>query len=152
MKRPLTGVLVGGCAAGALDIVYAMILTGQRARPPLRAVQSVASGLLGKAAYDMGAASVLLGFACHFTIALGAAFVYFGASRRLALLRERPLVAGSLFGMCVFLFMHFVVVPLSAAPFTMGHTPTVFAQGFLSHAVLIGIPIAAALRRFEGAR
>jgi hypothetical protein len=45
--------------------------------------------------------------------------------------------------------MNFVVVPLSAVPFAIAYTPAKLAQGFLSHAVLVGLPIALAVRRWS---
>lgn len=144
----VTGVLVGGFAAGVLDIVYAFVDAGRRGSSPLRVLQAVASGLLGKEAFEGGVPAGVLGLVCHFVIAFGAAAVYYLAARRLALLRERPLLAGAVFGVLVYLFMNFVVIPLSAAPFKLSYPPRVLLQGFVSHALLVGIPIALAIRRF----
>ena len=146
-SRAIRAVLLGGATAGALDIAYAMILAVQRGRPATRPLQTVASGLLGSAAYDGGAATVALGLALHFVIATGAALVYYLASRRIAVLRERPLLAGALFGILVYLFMNFVVIPLSAVPFKPSYPPSALAMGFASHVLLVGLPIALAIRR-----
>jgi uncharacterized membrane protein YagU involved in acid resistance len=142
------GILVGGAIAGVLDIVYACVANGLRGRPPLRTLQSVASGVLGRDAFEGGWTAGALGLFCHFAIALGIAAVYWLASRRFRLLRDRPVVAGALYGMLVYLAMNFVVLPLSAVPFKLQHTATTFAWGFASHALLIGIPIALAIRHF----
>jgi hypothetical protein len=91
-------------------------------------------------------ASGALGLVAHFTIAIGAAGTYWLASRRLAVLRERPVLGGLAFGVLVFLFMNFVVLPLSAYPFHPQYPPAVLARGFLSHALLVGLPIALAAR------
>jgi hypothetical protein len=45
--------------------------------------------------------------------------------------------------------MNFVVLPLSAVPFKLTYSPQVIAQGFVSHALLVGIPIALCVRRFS---
>jgi hypothetical protein len=145
----VTAILAGGFAAGVLDIVYAFVALGaRRGLSPLRVLQSVASGLLGKEAFEGGVPAGVLGLVCQFVIAIGAAAVYYLAARRLALLRERPLLAGALFGILVYLFMNFVVIPLSAAPFKLSYPPSVLVEGFVSHALLVGIPIALAIRRF----
>ena len=144
----VTGILVGGFVAGVLDIVYAIVALGRRGSSPLRVLQAVASGLLGAEAFEGGVPAGVLGLVCHFVIAFGAAAVYYLAARRLALLRERPLLAGAVFGILVYLFMNFVVIPLSAAPFKLSYPPRVLLQGFVSHALLVGIPIALAVRRF----
>jgi hypothetical protein len=64
------------------------------------------------------------------------------------LLRDRPYVAGALFGVLVYLFMNFVI-PLSAIPFRITYSPLVLAKGLVSHALLVGIPIALFIRYFS---
>jgi len=146
----IAGILVGGVAAGILDIVYAFVLTGLRGGTPLRVLQSVASGVLGSSAYQgSGAATGTLGLALHIGITIVAAAVYYVAARRSTLMRDHYLAAGSLFGALVYLFMNFVVLPLSAVPFETLRTPAAMLQGFVSHALLVGIPIAWSLHRFS---
>src|SRR6185503_11837029 len=83
-----SAIVMAGLIAGALDITAAIAFFGPRV--PVRILQSVATGLLGRAAFSGGAATALLGTGLHFLIATGAAAVYYVASRRLALLRDRP--------------------------------------------------------------
>jgi hypothetical protein len=152
-QRAWVGVVLGGLVAGCFDILYAIIANGLRGGlSPLWVLQSVASGLLGKDAFDGGVPTGLLGLLCHFVIAFGAATVYFLVSRKLALLRERPVLSGALFGILVYLFMNFVVLPLSAFPFTLHYPLKRLAEGFFSHAVLIGIPIALLQKRYSWSR
>lgn len=146
-SRIVRNVLFGGLTAGSLDITYAMTATTLRGRPPALAVKAVASGLLGRAALEGGASMFVLGLALHFFIALSAALLYYLASTRLALLRERVLVPGAVFGVSVYLVMNFVVLPLSAAPFKLSYPPLTLALGLLVHVVCIGWPIAAFVRR-----
>ena len=64
---PGKAILVGGLIAGALDITYAFILWWLRAQvTPMQILQSVATGLLGKASYDGGAGTAILGAFLHF--------------------------------------------------------------------------------------
>jgi hypothetical protein len=44
---------------------------------------------------------------------------------------------------------NFVVLPLSAVPFHLKYTPQSLLQGFVSHALLVGIPIDLCVRRFS---
>ena len=145
-RRLLTAILVGGAAAGVIDIVYAIISVGLRGRSPQWVLQSVASGLLGSEAFNGGWSSALLGLAAHFVIATGAAMVFVLASHRVEVLRRHWVIAGILFGIGVYLVMNFVVLPLSAVPFKINYTWSVFAMGFLSHGLGVGLPIAAAFR------
>jgi len=109
----------------------------------------VASGWLGKQAFDGGMPAAVLGLLSHYGILFVAAALYLAASRRFPLLRHRAVTCGLVFGVGVYLFMNFVVVPLAAVPFELSYTPSKLAQGFLSHSVLVGLPIALAIRRYS---
>jgi hypothetical protein len=153
MTKPYPTVLWGGLLAGALDITYACVNSGLRGRGgPERVLQSVASGLLGKGAFEGGAGAAALGLFCHFLIAVTAAFVYYAASRQLDILVRQPVVCGLLYGVVVYVVMSFVVVPLSAAPFRFPLRPGVIIPGLLVHMFLIGLPIALFVRRANQAR
>lgn len=149
MKRATTGVLIGGGVAATLDIVYAFVMSTQAGISPTRVLQSVASGWLGKQAFDGGMPAAVLGLLSHYGILFVAAALYLAASRRFPLLRHRAVTCGLVFGVGVYLFMNFVVVPLAAVPFELSYTPSKLAQGFLSHSVLVGLPIALAIRRYS---
>jgi uncharacterized membrane protein len=141
-NRSYLGVLIGGLLAGFLDIVYAFILAAARDATPLRVLQSIASGLLGSSAYQGGTAAGVLGFALHLVITVVAAWVFWLAVRRSPLMQREILWCGLVFGVLVYLFMNFVVLPLSAVPFQLKYSPGVMVQGFVSHAALVGLPIA----------
>jgi hypothetical protein len=150
MNKALRGVLIGGSIAATLDIVYAFIMAALVGRSPTWVLQFVASGLLGEKSFEGGMPAATLGLLAHFGILFGAAALYYAASRRLPWLRQRAVICGLLFGVGVYLFMNFVIVPLSAVPFESKHTASRLAQGFVSHAVLVGLPIALAIRRYGG--
>lgn len=145
-RRLLTAILVGGAAAGVIDIVYAIVSAGQRGRSAQFVLQAVASGLLGSEAFSGGWSTAALGLAAHFVIATGAAAVFVLVAYRVELVQRQWIMAGLLFGIGVYLVMNFVVLPLSAVPFRITHTWSVFAMGFLSHGLGVGLPIAAAYR------
>jgi len=143
--RPVPAILWGGFIAGALDISYACIDGIRLGRPITRTLQSVASGLLGRAALQGGWESAGLGLLLHFFIALGAATVYYAASRKMAILTDRSWMSGLLFGALVYLFMNLIVVPLSAAPFRI----PLRIPGLLVHMFFIGLPIALSVRHYS---
>ena len=64
----------------------------------------------------------------------------------MAMLVGLILAAGAVFGVLIYLFMNFVVIPMSAFPYKFPYTPMRLLEGFASHAALVGIPIAAAAR------
>lgn len=146
-------VAVGGLAAGAGDIAFACIywwLTN--GVPPARILQSVASGLLGKAAYQGGAATALLGLALHFAMTLAMAGAYFGAALRLPALWRRAVTGGALYGVLLYGVMNYVVVPLSRAGGRAPGNDLWTWLGVAAHVLLVGIPIALAVRRACGPR
>ncbi len=149
LPRPIIGVLIGGSVAATLDIVYAIVRNGQFGRSPLWVLQSVASGWLGEDAFSSGALGGALGLVSHYGILLVAAALYFALSKRAPVLRTRALVCGAVFGVLVYLFMNFVVLPLSAFPYELAYTPARLLEGFASHAVFVGIPIAWCIRKFS---
>ncbi len=145
--RPLPAILWGGLIAGALDISYAMIMGNMAGGTPARTLKSVASGLLGRPTFQGGWEIAALGLVLHFCIALGAATVYYAASRKVSILVDRAWISGLLFGALVYLFMNLIVVPLSAAPFRIRLQIT----GLLVHMFLVGLPIALSVRRHSKA-
>jgi len=151
MKPATTGVLIGGGLAATFDIIYAFVMSAQSGISPTRVLQSVASGWLGQQAFDGGRPAAALGLLSHYGILFVAAALYLAASRRFPVLWNRAVICGLVFGVGVYLFMNFVVVPLSAVPFEFSYTPSKLAQGFLSHSVLVGLPIALAIRRYSRA-
>jgi|SRR5215831_1613421 len=140
----------GGLACGILDISQACIAAWYfRGARPGRVFQSVASGLLGPKSFQGGSSTVLLGAGLHFFIAFVAAAVYYLASRKLTFLTTRFVLSGLLYGELVFIFMNFVVLPLSAIHRVPPFTPALIITGPIGHLFLVGLPIALAVRRYS---
>lgn len=98
--RPLAFVLAGGFVAGTLDIVYACAFWALKSGVPAqRILQSVAAGLLGRAAFEGGGATAVLGLALHFLIAVSMSAAYYVVALRWPLLRLRPVACGALYGL-----------------------------------------------------
>ena len=152
-RRAWPAVLVGGLIAGSCDITYAFVSAYLRLGVvPARVLRYVASGLLGKAAFDGGAPVAALGLALHFLIALTAAAIFVLASRRFPVLVRRPILAGALYGAWIFAFMNLVVVPLSRTPPRTAFPVIPMVMELVGHMVLIGMPIALAARWGQEAR
>ncbi len=143
------GILWGGLIAGTLDITSAFIDSGLQGRSPVIVLQAVASGILGESSFRDGSSSAALGLLSHFVIAFGAAAVFYLASRKLRFLLERPIVCGLLYGVAIYLFMNVVVVPLSAVPFKLSHTPLAVTIGLAVHMLCIGLPISLAINGYS---
>jgi len=142
-------IFCGGLACGVLDITQACIAWGvQNHVPPYRIFQSVASGLLGPKSFEGGVKSAALGLFLHFLIAFIWAVIYYVASRRIGFMTERPVIAGLIYGEFVWVMMNCVVVPLSAIHrWPPRFDPASIITGPILHPVLVGLPIALAVKR-----
>jgi len=136
-------ILYGTLVVGTLDILDAFIFFGLRSgAPPVRILQSIASGWLGRAAYTGGLRVAALGAVTHYFIAFGIVLTYFLCSRRVSLLRRHPIPCGIVYGLLAYLFMNRVVIPLSAIGAATWPALPVLTNGLLIHAFGIGIPSA----------
>ena len=138
----LLAIAAGGLIGGTLDLTQACILFGWDI--PF----AIAAGLLGRQALHGGAATYILGVLLHYFIALTFAAFYYAASRRLAFLKEHPLVCGLAYGAGVQEVMNLVVLPLSALHARGPYELHDLILGLLVHMVVIGLPISYSVRRF----
>jgi hypothetical protein len=142
-------VLAAGALVGVLDMLYAVFLfvVVFHRSPAILVPQSVASGLLGKAAYQGGLATATLGLVLHFIIAYAWTVAFYIAARswpplqRLLATTRGAVVAGVVFGVIVCLAMNLIVLPLSLAT-----PPRIMSLSFLLqlvwHPIGVGLPIA----------
>ena len=138
-------IAVGGAVVGVLDLADALIFFGLRGAAPMRICQSIAAGLLGRAAFQGGWPTAALGVALHFLIATIIVAVLVIASRSIPALARRPWVVGPIYGIIAFLVMNLVVVPLSPAAGTFPQGAPL-ANGILIHMFGVGVPAAYAAR------
>lgn len=141
-------ILWTGLIAGAMDISGAFAWAGYRGVSPGRVLQFVASGLLGPSSFQGGEATMALGLAIHFFIAFSATTVFYLASRKIAFMTQQAVASGFAYGFAVYLFMYWVVTPLSAArrgPFNW--TSTIVA--IITHFCCVGLPISLGIKRFS---
>ncbi len=144
-SKAFPAIFWGGLICGTLDITSAFIINGN----PIRLLQLIASGLLGTDSYNGGHATAILGMALHFLIAFTAAVIYHLASRKLKFLVQRPIVWGPLYGIAIYFFMHFIVLPLSAFPHKIAYTPEKLITGLIVHMLCVGLPISLANSRYS---
>ena len=148
IRKPsaLRAILWGGFACGVCDITAALVVYGFFGATPIRILQGIATGVMGPSARQGGLPTAALGLFLHFVIAFGAATVYFAASRFLSFLTNHAVTSGFLYGIAVYFFMQYVVIPLSAAkrsPFSLKMT----IIGIVIHMFCVGLPIALSIRK-----
>lgn len=139
-------ICLGGFVVGCLDITAAILSSLPRNVGPIQVLQSVASGLLGKPAFEGGLSTAALGLGLHFLIAF-----LFAAFFNLALvqmgrvggqLARRWFLTGPIYGAFVYVMMYLVIVPNSRAPFKFKFTAANVSINLAIHVFCIGIPIA----------
>jgi len=113
----------------------------------------IASGLVGARAFRGGLASVALGVAIHYTIALTWTGVFYAASRKLTILSRRPVASGLVYGGAIYVYMNFIVLPLSGVPHPRS-TVTIASRvnGVLALLLFIGLPVSLLIRRYASER
>jgi uncharacterized membrane protein YagU involved in acid resistance len=131
-------ILLGGIVAGTLDVGAASLINSAK---PIRILQAIASGLLGKSAFDGGLATVELGLVLQWAMAISIASIFVVVIRWRPVLKRHWIKAGLAYGIIIFVVMNYVVLPLSA----IGHPPRFRVLHFLEDIVamlLFGMIIA----------
>ena len=140
-----------GLVAGVLDISSAFALSYPKGVGPIRVLQGVATGLIGReSAINGGMATAGLGLAIHFFIAFVVATVFYIASRKLVFLTQNAVLAGLMYGVVVYGFMYWVVMPLA---YPVVH-PSLSRDltAVCVHMFLIGLPVSLIVRRYPGSQ
>ena len=140
IARMTRTILIATAVSGALDIVFAIVLTLVFGRNVDDMLRYVASGPF-PAAKDWGVAGAALGLAVHFTLMAIMASVFVLAARRFPDMLASPLKWGVIYGLLTYFAMNWVVVPLR---FDRPLPPSglSIATQLFAHIVLVGIPFA----------
>jgi hypothetical protein len=141
--RILSAILYGGFVAGTIDIGAAVAINGIS---PLIVLRAIASGLLGKTAFQGGLPISLLGLGLQWAMSLLIAAIFVFAAEQMAWLKRHWVTAGVLYGVAVFGVMEYVVVPLSAAWPKPHFTAGSFIENLLAM-LLFGLIVAFFARR-----
>ena len=140
-------IVIGWLLAGILDLTSAVLITLYYHRSVTQMLQGIASGAIGKAAFDGGTGTAALGVAFHFLIALIWTTVFYLASRKIGFLTAQPVVSGVLYGVFVYLVMYLAVQPLAGLHPKFGLLTT--SRAVLVHIFCVGLPIALSVKRFS---
>jgi hypothetical protein len=143
----IPAIATAGSIAGILDIASAFIIAELKGTGSIRMLQGIASGFLGTQSFDGGMATAGLGLAIHFLIAFTAASAFYVGSQQFNFLTRHAVASGLLYGIAVYVFMYWLVVPLAFA--YARHSISRDVTAVIVHMVLIGLPIALVVRRFS---
>jgi uncharacterized membrane protein YagU involved in acid resistance len=139
-------ILLAGVITGSIDLCAALAFAGSRGTKPKLVLQAIASAMMGPKAFSQNG-TVPLGLGLHYFIAFTVATIYAVASRYLPALTEHAVLCGLLYGAAVYLFMAFVVLPLSRLqrPFSMSF----FVGQVLINMFCVGLPIALVVKHLS---
>jgi len=142
-----------GLIAGTLDITDALVFSWIHGVGPTRVFQYIASGLVGRNSFQLGAMSVALGVILHYVIALSWTGIFCLVSSRLTVLRRWAAISGLIYGALVYLVMNFIVLPLSRVPhMTRPMTLASRINGVMALLLCIGLTISLLMRRWVSSR
>jgi hypothetical protein len=137
MLRPIA---IATAVAGALDILWAMILTMTVGKGDIPAMlRFVASGPFGDAAKDWGTGGSLLGLLVHFTLMAIMATIFVMLVRARPHLLDTPWRTAMAFGVITYFAMNWVVVPVRFG-LPLPPKPLSIATQLFAHLVLVAIP------------
>ena len=138
--------LFGTLTMGTVDILWAIGNSALNGKGAIWTFQTIAGGILHRAAYDGGVATAFLGMFLHYSIAASWVTLFYLLSRKFPVLVERPWICGPLYGLGVYFFMYDVVLPL--AKWGGGFHPGIgMAKAIFIHLFGVGLVTALVVRR-----
>lgn len=138
-----TAILLGGLIAATIDIGAACLISG---RSPGFILQVIAGGLLAKATFGGGWATMLLGAVLQEAMGLLIAAIYVLLAKSILGWLRRWVIGGLAYGVVIFFAMNYVVVPLSAWKSAPHFTPAKFAAN-MAAMLLFGLIVTFFARR-----
>ncbi len=100
--------------------------------------------------FQGGLTTAALGVLFHFLIASTASAVFYLASRKFKFLVTHAIPSGLLYGVAVYIFMYYVVLPISAYHVTIALPPIVqLVRDVAIHMFMVGLPISLVVRKYS---
>lgn len=139
-------IFIATAVSGALDILFAMVLTLLFGREIGNMLRFVASGPFPNAT-EMGPGGAALGLVVHFTLMAIMAAVFVLVVRQKPQLLDTPIRVGVAYGLLTYFAMNWVVVPLRFDAPLPPKTLSIATQLF-AHIALVGLPMAFIAKRY----
>ena len=141
-KMAFKTIFIAGFIAASLDmlaaiVVYALI---QQKTTALKILQSIASAVFGKAAYDGGVEMGLYGLVFHFFISFCFAAAYCFAFPYISFFRKHAVISGIFYGVLVWMIMNLVVLPI-VFHYRSSFTWDAAITGIIILILAVGLPI-----------
>jgi len=138
MLRPIA---IATAVSGALDILFAMILTMTIGKGDIPAMlRFVASGPFPQAT-EWGAPGAALGLLVHFSLMAIMATIFVLSARQYPIILQSPIKWGVIYGLITYVAMNWIVVHFRFDTTLPPKTVSIVTQLF-AHVFLVGIPFA----------
>ncbi len=134
MKANIKWVVIAWLTAGAIDILSAILILGKG--NALGVLKYVASGLIGKSAFEPGVQTAFLGLGVHFFVAAFWTLIYYSFYFKVGFDRLPFWISAPMTGLFIFLMMGFVINPSISQvaprkPFTVSQLPNMALNAFI---------------------
>src|ERR1700754_3138057 len=140
-------IFLAGLVSGVLDGIAAYVVFNIKlGLSPGQVMQYIASAVYGPEAFKGGIYTIFIGIVLHFIIAFIAAAIFLYAYPKIKILRRDIIITGLAFGLGIWLFMNFLIIPLTKiqpAPFDA--LAALISASW--HMVLVGLPIALIVKK-----
>jgi hypothetical protein len=132
-----TATIISGLLDATAGVVIYWIYKGLN---PLQVLQYIASGIFGPSVIGGSVVYVLIGLVLHFVIAFAFTCAYYLVFPYIRSFAKNTIVNGLLYGAFIWVFMNYLVLPISNIP----HSPKdlVSVMELIWHSALVGLPIA----------
>jgi len=127
--------MLGGAILGCADIVFAWLFWRGKGATVADIFQSIARGIYGKQAAAMGMTSVTIGAACHFLIAICMVLVWLEFVSFKPAFNRKWVIWGAIYGILLYLFMNFVLLPMTPVGFPKFNNPEWIEASVFMHMV-----------------
>ncbi len=141
VPRAFPVIFWGGLVAGALDATDGVVAYGFQGLNPIQVLQYIASGAFGAASFKGGLLTAGAGVVFHFFVAFCVAAAFYFACRLIPQLARHYIPSGLAYGVGVFFFMNYAVLPLTAVAPSPFFLP-MFLNGVIGHSIFVGLTIA----------
>lgn len=147
-KNYILLIIKAGLVTGSLDILFAFANAWWSAGvSPERVLQFIASGLLGKSAFQGLPAIAILGLVIHYCIAFCWAILFLSLYPTFKNTIRNKFLQGIVYGAFIWLVMNLLVLPISKTPALTFHWSDVF-KGVAILIIAIGLPLACFAQKY----
>ena len=152
-KRRRNAILKAWLIAGTLDItsafIYYYIKTG---KDPVNVLSGVAGVVLGKGLSiklvpEHENVMQVCGLLFHYMIALAWTLIFFQVFPKLKLQNKNKIVTGLVYGVCIWLVMNLVMIPLYTMNWPVFHAQSVIINTLILM-VMVGLPISIIINKY----